>query len=166
MGTIKGSKRNKEVIKLCLKDMKQQFSDRVAENPCMEIEFMNKICNRGHPNFVGFIDAVQDNKLYCMRLEYVSGGDMCTNIQNLRSGINNQRARKYSIQLTKAVYFMHKNGFCHLDISLENVLWDKKTDQVKICDFGLARKFPNYDINASFNAATIRPGKKGYMAGP
>eukprot|EP01083_Nonionella_stella_P197548 726223_1 len=34
---------------------------------------------------------------------------------------------------------MHCNGYCHLDLSLENVLWDKKNDLVKICDFGLAR---------------------------
>eukprot|EP01084_Bolivina_argentea_P152195 265533_1 len=78
LGTIKGSKRKKEVIKLCLKDMKKQFADRVAENPRMEIEFMNKICNVGHPNFVAFLDAVEDSKLYCMCLEYVKGGDMCT----------------------------------------------------------------------------------------
>eukprot|EP01083_Nonionella_stella_P044903 120795_1 len=164
LGTLQGSKRRKEVIKLCLKDMKHQFSDRVAEDPRTEIAFMKTICNRSHPNFVRFIDAVEDHKLYCMCIEYVSGGDMCTYIQNLRTGIDAPRAKRYAIQLTKAVYFMHCNGYCHLDLSLENVLWDKKNDLLKICDFGLARSFPHHDVNAMFQAATIRPGKKGYMA--
>lgn len=164
LGTIKGTKRKKEVIKFCLKDMQSQFSDRVAEDPRMEIEFMNEICNRSHPNFVRFLDAVEDRKLYCICLEYVSGGDMCTYLQNLRTGIANDRAQKYVVQLTKAVYFMHHHGYCHLDLSLENVLWDKRNDVLKICDFGLARKFPNGDMEEYFPSASVRPGKKGYMA--
>ena len=122
---------------------------------------MNSICNVGHPNFVRFIEAVEDRKLYVMRLEYISGGDMCNYLQNLGNGVGAHRAKQYAIQLTKAVHFMHSNGYCHLDISLENVLWDKKTDTVKLCDFGLCRRFPNGDVSAMFNAATIRPGKKG-----
>eukprot|EP00484_Ammonia_sp_Unknown_P006974 CAMPEP_0197076588 /NCGR_PEP_ID=MMETSP1384-20130603/212189_1 /TAXON_ID=29189 /ORGANISM="Ammonia sp." /LENGTH=783 /DNA_ID=CAMNT_0042515447 /DNA_START=240 /DNA_END=2591 /DNA_ORIENTATION=- len=164
LGTIRGTKRKKEVIKLCVKDTKQQFADRVAENPRMEIEFMQKICSVEHPHFVSFIDAVEDKKLYCICLEYVSGGDMCTYLQNLRCGLANEQAIKYTVQLAKAVYFMHENGYCHLDLSLENVLLDKKKDVVKICDFGLCRRFPNGDSSALFPAATIRPGKKGYMA--
>jgi len=164
LGTIKGTKRKKEVIKFCLKDMQSQFSDRVAEDPRMEIEFMNEICNRSHPNFVRFLDAVEDRKLYCICLEYVSGGDMCTYLQNLRTGIDNDRAQRYVVQLTKAVYFMHHHGYCHLDLSLENVLWDKRNDVLKICDFGLARKFPNGDMDQYFASASVRPGKKGYMA--
>merc|ERR1719242_2275794 len=72
------------------------------------------------------------------------------------------RKKKYAAQLTTAVYHMHCAGYCHLDLSLENVLWDKRADTLKICDFGLCRKLkPN---EALFDSATIRPGKKGYMA--
>eukprot|EP01083_Nonionella_stella_P043477 117269_1 len=94
LGTLKGSKRKKEVIKLCLKDMKNEFSDRVAEDPLNEIEFMRNVCDCHHPNFVRFIDAVEDNKLFCICIEYVIGGDMCTYIQNIGTGIENNRAKK------------------------------------------------------------------------
>eukprot|EP01084_Bolivina_argentea_P248636 415950_1 len=161
VGTIKDSKCKTEVIKLCFKDRKRQLSNRVAEDSRSEIEFMHSICNYNHPHFVGFIEAIEDNKLYCIRMEYVIGCDMCTYIQNLGTGLGNNRAKKYFIQLTKAVYFMHKMGFCHLDLSLENVLLDKRNDIVKICDFGLSRR---YDINEYFPPSTVRPGKKGYMA--
>jgi len=163
LGTLKGSKRRKEVIKLCLKDIEQQFADRVAEDPRMEIEFMKAICSGGHPNFVRYIDSVEDRKRYCIVMEHVAGGDLCTHIQNLNHGIPDARSRRYAAQLAKAVYHMHCTGYCHLDLSLENVLWDKKADLLKICDFGLCRKLDS-DADALFDSATIRPGKKGYMA--
>jgi len=83
-------------------------------------------------------------------------------IQSLRSGLAVQRAKKYALQIVQAVYFMHCHGYCHLDLSLENVVWDKERDCMKLCDFGLCRRL-NAD-NSNFEAATIRPGKKGYMA--
>eukprot|EP00485_Elphidium_margaritaceum_P002294 CAMPEP_0202686248 /NCGR_PEP_ID=MMETSP1385-20130828/2056_1 /ASSEMBLY_ACC=CAM_ASM_000861 /TAXON_ID=933848 /ORGANISM="Elphidium margaritaceum" /LENGTH=678 /DNA_ID=CAMNT_0049340781 /DNA_START=184 /DNA_END=2220 /DNA_ORIENTATION=+ len=164
LGTLRGTKRRKEVIKLCSKDMKQQFVDRVAENPYNEIAFMRKVCSVGHPGLCRFIDAVEDKKLYCLCLEYVPGGDLCTHLQNKRSGLSNELSQQYALQLTQAVYFMHCCGYCHLDISLENVLWDKKNDVVKLCDFGLCRRFPEHERSQLFPAANIRPGKKGYIA--
>merc|ERR1740116_160405 len=84
LGTPKSSKCSKEVIKLCEKH-------HPTENPRMEIDFMSTICNVNHPNFVRFIEAVEDNELYAMRLEYISGGDMCTYLMNMGKGLTPYR---------------------------------------------------------------------------
>ncbi len=43
-------------------------------------------------------------------------------------------------QLTKAISYMHDNGFFHRDIKPENILVDSAKKKVKISDFGLIKE--------------------------
>lgn len=49
--------------------------------------------------------------------------------------LEEKEAFKYFIQLCSAIDYLHKKGFIHRDIKLENILLDKY-NQVKLCDFG------------------------------
>ena len=62
-------------------------------------------------------------------------------------------------QICVAVQYLHKNNFCHLDLSLENtMIYDIKNLKIKIIDFGLMKKFNGKDF--SFHG---RVGKLQYM---
>lgn len=110
---------------------------------------------------------------------YLTTGDLCKYLQQMKCGLGNDRAVKYAKHITKAVQIMHQNNICHLDLSLENLLFDKENDCIKICglyfcfvcfihtivckfviDFGLSRRI----CKGLFESASIRPGKKSYMA--
>lgn len=57
---------------------------------------------------------------------------MCTIIQ--RDGpLPRMKAQRYSRQIAEAVMVLHSLGYCHLDLSLENMLYDSRADQVKVC---------------------------------
>ena len=73
-------------------------------------------------------------------------------------------------QIVLGVSHLHHHGYCHLDLSLENVCAFRdparnKALSVKIIDFGLARKFSADGFGA---AAAVKvknlPGKIAYMA--
>jgi len=148
-------------IKMCLKDMQKTLSERIAENPENEIETMEAVCTHNHPNLIELIDAIEDSKLFVTIEEFAPNGDMCSHLQKLGHGLPQEQARKYFRQLVEAVAFMHGKGYCHLDISLENILIDEANDCVKLCDFGLSRSFLP---NKTFPASHMRPGKINYIA--
>ncbi|CAD8181993.1 unnamed protein product [Paramecium octaurelia] len=60
------------------------------------------------------------------------------------------------LQLTAAIQYIHKLGFVHRDIKLENILLDKKLD-IKICDFGFAEPIKGGYVTRS-------AGTQGYLA--
>ena len=81
---------------------------------------------------------------------------------NFPKGLPIQKIKKWGKQILKGLQLMHDNGYCHLDISCENILYDKNTDSIKICDFGLARKMiPNEAFPVERGQ---KRGKRGYMA--
>lgn len=51
--------------------------------------------------------------------------------------LEEKEAFKYFLQLCSAMDYLHKKGFIHRDIKLENILLDKENN-IKVCDFGWA----------------------------
>ena len=45
------------------------------------------------------------------------------------------------IQLLKGIDHMHKNNLMHRDLKTSNLLYKNEGGVLKICDFGLARRF-------------------------
>ncbi|CAL5324647.1 unnamed protein product [Camellia sinensis] len=79
-------------------------------------------------------------KLYNVFLEYASGGALADKLRN--SG--NRRlpefsVRRYTKSILKGLHYIHKNGFVHCDLKLQNILLCRD-DVAKIADFGLAKK--------------------------
>ncbi|KAI3747909.1 hypothetical protein L6452_10639 [Arctium lappa] len=82
-------------------------------------------------------------KLYNVTLEYASGGslsDRVKNSENLR--LPESDVRRYTNSILKGLQFIHRNGFVHCDIKLQNILLFSGggNDDVKIADFGLAKE--------------------------
>ncbi|KAI3521009.1 hypothetical protein L1887_10466 [Cichorium endivia] len=99
-------------------------------------------------------------KSYNITLEYASGGslaDRVKNSENLR--LPESDVRRYTNSVVKGLQFIHQNGFVHCDIKLQNILLF--SDNVKIADFGLAKKVVEESKSKSKNE--IR-GTPMYMA--
>ena len=52
---------------------------------------------------------------------------------------NETEVRLVAEKLLSAVEYLHKNGICHRDIKPQNVLINRETLEVKICDYGSAK---------------------------
>ncbi|KAL6499231.1 hypothetical protein OROHE_026259 [Orobanche hederae] len=80
------------------------------------------------------------HKMYNILLEYASGGSLADKLKT--SGdrrLKEYEVRRYAKALLRGLSYIHKFGYVHCDLKLENILLCPK-GVVKIADFGLARK--------------------------
>ncbi len=56
----------------------------------------------------------------------------------------------YSYQIIRGLAYMHALGICHRDIKPDNILTDPETHELKICDFGSAKKLVKGQPNVSY----------------
>jgi len=136
-----------------------------TENPLEEIRLMTKLregeYKSGSQYVIGLLATYAvdcSSKVYSV-LEFANGGELFENLQNIST--NGERldlsiVRKAFTMIAKGLRFIHKNGVCHLDLSLENILITEE-GLVKICDFGMARE------GRHFFCSQPR-GKNAYMA--
>ncbi|PHT56892.1 hypothetical protein CQW23_05378 [Capsicum baccatum] len=79
-------------------------------------------------------------KLYNVLLEYASGGALSDKIKNSRDlRLPEFEISKYTKDLLKGLHYIHKSGYVHCDVKLQNILLGED-GQVKIADFGLAKR--------------------------
>ena len=56
----------------------------------------------------------------------------------------------YSYQIIRGLAYMHALGICHRDMKPQNILTDPETHELKICDFGSAKKLVKGQPNVSY----------------
>ncbi len=89
-----------------------------------------------HPHICQIYDAVADEKLHYIVMEYVGGGTLeayCSPGNLLPI----DRTLEITFKCTRALEFAHKMGITHRDIKPANILHTGETE-VKISDFGAA----------------------------
>jgi eukaryotic-like serine/threonine-protein kinase len=89
-----------------------------------------------HPHICEIYDAVAEEKLHYIVMEYVAGGTL----EKFCRGdglLPVDRIVEIAFKCTRALEFAHKLGITHRDIKPANILYTGDTD-VKIADFGAA----------------------------
>lgn len=56
----------------------------------------------------------------------------------------------YSYQIIRGLAYIHALGICHRDMKPQNILTDPETHELKICDFGSAKKLVSGEPNVSY----------------
>lgn len=114
-----------------------------------EISFLKEANNKGIINLVeeGLIeyndpnDCTLNNSYRFYVMPY-----MPMNYRHLmEEELDNEEKLKHFLQLCYAVEYLHENSIVHRDLKPENILFDKENNQIKLCDFGVA-KFPDNNI--------------------
>ncbi len=102
--------------------------------------FMNEAALVGklsHPNIVAVYDAVIDEEMQYIVMEYVGGGSLkkyCTETNLLPV----RQAVLVIFKICRALDYAFQNGVIHRDIKAANILLDER-DDIKISDFGTAQ---------------------------
>ncbi|KAJ8770739.1 hypothetical protein K2173_021386 [Erythroxylum novogranatense] len=78
-------------------------------------------------------------RFYNLLLEYASGGSLANRVKQAGGFLPESDVKRYTNSILKGLRHIHANGFAHCDIKLHNLLL-LGDDEVKIADFGLARR--------------------------
>ena len=136
---------------------------QLLEDPRFEAEVMRHLRNpRGesHNHLLAMVAEHEDGEFHYLVSEFCRFGEFFDFVQG-RGAIPEERSRKYFMQLVDALDYMHESGYCHLDMSLENVLMFSE-DDLKICDFGMSRRLEGEGIFPA--CGSNMPGKVSYRA--
>lgn len=108
------------------------------ENVIHEISMMNQL---HHEKLLNLHEAFDMGNEMWLIEEFVSGGELFEKILEDDSLMSEEEVRDYMHQILLGVSHMHKNQIVHLDLKPENILLKaKNSNELKIIDFGLARK--------------------------
>jgi len=93
-----------------------------------------------HPNIVELLNCFCDDKYVYLILEICARGDLEHYLQEKKT-LNEHETRNITKQVVDGLVYLHSHGILHRDIKLSNLLLTDAFD-VKIADFGLAKKLP------------------------
>jgi len=94
-----------------------------------------------HPNILKIDDAIMHQNTMYMFMEFMDGGaltDIIINKERAELGFNENVISYILLQVGNGISYLHKNNIIHRDIKSDNILLKRKSNDVKICDFGYA----------------------------
>lgn len=119
--------------------LSQEFEDdeliEVKERFFREAETAGRL---NHPNIVTIFDAGEEHDLAYIAMEFLKGSDLR---KFIKPDMLLPLRQVLSIIQRSAdgIDYAHQNNVVHRDIKPANIMWDQKTDECKITDFGIAR---------------------------
>ena len=114
-----------------------------------EIGIMNSLA---HSKLLQLASAYENPREMIMVMEYIGGGELFEKVVADDFTLTERDCLLFMRQICQAIGYMHEQNIVHLDLKPENILCKSKSShQVKIIDFGLARKLePGKDIRILF----------------
>jgi len=101
-----------------------------------------------HRNIVRAYEIIHINTKTYISLEWAGHGDLLQYVR-LKGALKEAECRKFFSDLIEALEYCHGINIVHRDLKCENVLLSKK-NQVKLADFGFARKLAPTDLSKTF----------------
>jgi serine/threonine-protein kinase len=123
--------------------IEKEFEDEELEEA--RLRFFREAESAGrltHPNIITVFDAGEDKHLAYIAMEYLSGLPL-TNYTDPKKLLAPKKALELCARTAEALNYAHDQGVIHRDIKPANLLYDLKSDMLKISDFGVARLTDN-----------------------
>eukprot|EP01095_Lingulamoeba_sp_RSL-Kostka_P008543 TRINITY_DN287_c0_g2_i1.p1 TRINITY_DN287_c0_g2~~TRINITY_DN287_c0_g2_i1.p1 ORF type:complete len:319 (-),score=85.76 TRINITY_DN287_c0_g2_i1:384-1340(-) len=120
---------------------KKKLTNKSKKQLINEIKLLKKVSNsKGSDNFVKLLDAYDHKRDSTIDLifELIEGGelyDLCVQYSN---GVPESVAKPIFRQIVTALKQLHDLDIAHLDIKLENIMYNQETKKMKFVDFGFA----------------------------
>ena len=152
--------RNKETGKyVAIKKFKEIEDKLVQKTMKRELKMLQML---KHDNVVDFQEAfIYKGNLFLV-FEYVEK-NLLEVLEKSPDGLNPKLIRSFVFQMCKAVHYLHINNMIHRDVKPENLLIDENM-QLKLCDFGFARKIKLNEKNNNVDAMTDYVATRWYRS--
>ena len=152
---------NIETNKLvAIKKFKETNDVVVQKTIQRELEMIRQL---KHPNIVDFIEAFQHKGNLYIVFDYVEQ-NLLQLLEKTPNGLQTSVIKYIIYQLCKGINYLHKNNnIIHRDIKPENLLVDLNNN-LKLCDFGFARKFELNSDNNNISVMTDYVATRWYRA--
>lgn len=92
--------------------------------------------DNGKNGFFTLPNGSQVKDIWYMLMEYVEGGNMYQFCKKNKQ-LGEENSKRIFLQLLDVLEYMHRNGVCHRDIKLENILINNHYN-IKVTDFGFS----------------------------
>jgi serine/threonine protein kinase len=112
-----------------------------------------RLAKCSHPHIIQVNDVFQEGALWCMAMEYISGGTLAQYLQ-YKGVLSQTEAFRYIQQVGSALDYVHQQGFLHRDVKPGNIMLRKRSLEAVLIDFGLARDFVQDKIQVHTNSRT------------
>jgi len=131
---------NRFAVKIITKHSDDEDSDRRNEIIQTEILILKAV---DHKNIVRLHEIFQDDKIYYLIMEVISGGELFERIVALTS-YSEKDASNVTRQVLEGIQHMHEKNIVHRDLKPENLLLlsEEANSDVKVTDFGLSHIQP------------------------
>lgn len=151
-GTVIKAKHRVTGIQFALKTLELKQSDRENQDLKNELKIMAQL---DHPNIVRLVETYYTKDCVHLIMELCPGGELFDRLLERRR-YHEDQARDLIRKVLNVVRFCHDRGIVHRDLKLENILFDSRGEgaEVKICDFGLSKRYGSSIKNMSDKVGT------------
>ena len=152
--------RNKETGQfVAIKKFKEVEDKLVQKTMKRELKMLQML---KHKNIVEFQEAFIHKRNLFLVFEYVKQ-NLLQVLENSPDGLNPKLIRSIIFQMCKSVHYLHKNQIIHRDVKPENLLVNENME-VKLCDFGFARKIVLNEKNNNIGPMTDYVATRWYRS--
>ena len=96
-----------------------------------------------HQNIIKVVDHfICDRSISFMIMEFAEGGNLEHRLKLRKMPFPEEEAKRYFVQISNALFYLHSNGIAHNDLKLSNILiWISESKEIiKVTDFGCSRQ--------------------------
>lgn len=139
----------------------------IKEDVLFELSTLQRLSSHKHPHLAQLKTDFEDREFLYIVMEYISGGELFEKVSN-EGKLGISTAQRYMAHIASALAFMHLNGVCHRDVSLENLLVTDNSARsgVVLIDFGLGSDVSKSDSRHSTHSHTTGVCGKGFYIAP
>lgn len=136
LGTCRRTQK-KVAVKVISKHLLKQ---RMLRTLHREVQILTELTDSGSTDIVGLLDYYDDPDELYLVMELATSVDLFERIIQ-RGRYSESQARCAFHSMVRSVAHIHSHGICHRDIKPENFMCMLGSEDVKLIDFGLSKKF-------------------------